>query len=169
MKESYDENTKMNSLDCSASLVENERRDIGQSVTGLMQRIPPLGRMSGLSYAKTWVAAGAAGAALAAAAAGVGAVVAAAGGCFRCCGSRLRRRSIRPVPDSFVTQSAIVEVAILRACAIGILTRAPGGQMQDAATRAMSVHIVEERRRRKCRPPPRPFELHPGGLQQNAK
>jgi len=31
-----------------------------------------------------------------------------------------------------------------------ILARAPGGQMQGAATQAMSVHIVEERQRSRC-------------------
>jgi len=79
---------------------------------------------------------------------------------------------------------------------IGILARAPGGQMQGAATQAMSVYIVEERQRSRCPPGAAPFQAaarrpagfvarsshttpgiarrsrlagRPGGQQQNAK
>ena len=37
------------------------------------------------------------------------------------------------------------------------LARAPGGQMQGAATQAMSLHIVEERQRRRCPPAAAPL------------
>ena len=37
------------------------------------------------------------------------------------------------------------------------LARAPGGQMQGAATQAMSVYIVEERQRRRCPPAAAPL------------
>ena len=37
------------------------------------------------------------------------------------------------------------------------LARAPGGQMQGAATQAMSVYIVEERQRSRCPPAAAPL------------
>jgi hypothetical protein len=37
------------------------------------------------------------------------------------------------------------------------LARAPGGQMQGAATQAMSMHIVEERQRSRCPPAAAPL------------
>ena len=46
---------------------------------------------------------------------------------------------------------------------IGILARAPGGQMRGAATQAMSVCIVEERQRRRCPPAAAPLWLRPAG------
>jgi len=52
-----------------------------------------------------------------------------------------------------------------------ILARAPGGQMQGAATQAMPVCIVEERQRRRCPPAAAPLRAAasgPGGLQQSA-
>ena len=43
------------------------------------------------------------------------------------------------------------------------LARAPGGRMQGAATQAMSMHIVEERERRRCPPAAAPLGLRPAG------
>jgi hypothetical protein len=43
------------------------------------------------------------------------------------------------------------------------LARAPGGQMQGAATQAMPLCIVEERNAADARLPPRPSGLRPAG------
>ena len=43
------------------------------------------------------------------------------------------------------------------------LARAPGGQMQGAATQAMPSCIVEERQRRRCPPAAAPLGLRPPG------